>query len=96
MGSYGVTRLAAACLVVLLLRCSRSEGRELMLAAEERGGHEVMHFEGGLELELRVAVRRGGGGGVAVSPPPRPRGFSASGGRAERFMRSVPSPGVGH
>ncbi|EAY98786.1 hypothetical protein OsI_20729 [Oryza sativa Indica Group] len=101
MGGYGVTRFVAACLaaslVVLLLRCSRCEGRKLMLAAEERGGDEVMHFEGG--LELRVAVwrrRRGGGGGVAVLPPPRPRGFSASGGRAERLMRSVPSPGVGH
>ncbi|EAY98787.1 hypothetical protein OsI_20730 [Oryza sativa Indica Group] len=58
MGGYGVTRFAEACLaaflVVLLLRCSRCEGRKLMLAAEERGGDEVMHFEGGLELRIEL------------------------------------------
>jgi hypothetical protein len=62
MGGYGVTRFAEACLaaflVVLLLRCSRCEGRKLMLAAEERGGDEVMHFEGGLELRVAVWRRR--------------------------------------
>uniref|UniRef100_A0A0E0L4X1 Uncharacterized protein n=1 Tax=Oryza punctata TaxID=4537 RepID=A0A0E0L4X1_ORYPU len=104
MGGYSVTRLATACLAVMCLllllhRCSPCEARKLLLAAEERGGDEVMHFEGG--LVLRVVGRGGGSGrgvGVIESPPApaRPRGFSASGSRAERLMRSVPSPGVGH
>uniref|UniRef100_J3M946 DUF3778 domain-containing protein n=1 Tax=Oryza brachyantha TaxID=4533 RepID=J3M946_ORYBR len=92
---YGVVRLAAAChaafLVVLLLGCCpRCAGRRLPpVSAEGRGGGEVVHFEGGLELS--VFVRRGGGTGG----PARPRRFSATGGAA-RLMRSVPSPGVGH
>ncbi|KAF0924244.1 hypothetical protein E2562_009952 [Oryza meyeriana var. granulata] len=53
--AYSGTRLApaclAVCLLVLLLRCSWCEGRKLLpVAEEERGGEEVMHFEGGLKL----------------------------------------------
>ena len=76
-------------LLLVLLRCSPCQGRKLLLA-EEQGGGEVMHFEGG--LVLRVSPSPYGddndGGKVASAPS----GFS----RAARSMRSVPSPGVGH
>jgi hypothetical protein len=46
-------RLAWAFLAVLLLvllRCSPCQGRKLV--AEEQGGGELMHFEGGLVLRV--------------------------------------------
>ncbi|KAG8081602.1 hypothetical protein GUJ93_ZPchr0010g8686 [Zizania palustris] len=83
----GAPAWLAVCLLLLLLRCSPCEARKLVVVQEERG--EVMHFEGGLVLRV------GGGGGVVVGSPARPSGLSVIG-RAERIMRSVPSPGVGH
>uniref|UniRef100_A0A0D9WIY0 Uncharacterized protein n=1 Tax=Leersia perrieri TaxID=77586 RepID=A0A0D9WIY0_9ORYZ len=84
-------RFAPACVLLLLLvHCLPCEGRKLL----PRGG-EVMHFEGG--LVLRVAGGSGGGEtGVVETPPATATARFSASGRAERLMRSVPSPGVGH
>ncbi|KAG8067914.1 hypothetical protein GUJ93_ZPchr0005g15050 [Zizania palustris] len=87
----GAPACIAMCLLLLLLllRCSPGEARRQLLVEEDRG-NKVMYFEAGLVLRVD-----GGGGGVVESSPATRRGFSVSG-RAERIMRSVPSPGIGH
>ncbi|KAK3135007.1 hypothetical protein QOZ80_5BG0413490 [Eleusine coracana subsp. coracana] len=76
--------LGVLVLCLLVSRCSPCEGRKLP-AAKVEGSKVMMSFEGGLVLR--------------VPPPPSggeeamPTGFTT---RAERSMRSVPSPGVGH
>ncbi|CAM0954424.1 unnamed protein product [Alopecurus aequalis] len=74
-----------AVLLLVLLSGSPCEGRKLLVADQEQS-NMVMHFEGGLVLTVSPSS---GGEQVAASAP---KGFS----RAERLMRSVPSPGVGH
>ena len=81
--------LAVLLLLLVLLRCSPCQGRKLLLA-EEQGGGEVMHFEGGLVLRVSPSPHGDDNDGGKVASAPS--GFS----RAARSMRSVPSPGVGH
>jgi hypothetical protein len=87
-GKTGVPWAAVLALCLLLLSprcCSPCQGRKLLAGDEEGAG--VICVDGGLVLR--------------VPPPPTsageeeavPRKFKAI---PERFMRSVPSPGVGH
>uniref|UniRef100_A0ACD5T899 Uncharacterized protein n=1 Tax=Avena sativa TaxID=4498 RepID=A0ACD5T899_AVESA len=77
-----------AVLLLILLSCSPCQGRKLLAADHEQG--KVMHFEGGLVLRVPSSSR--GEEAATAAAAAAPRGFS----RAERSMRSVPSPGVGH
>uniref|UniRef100_A0ACD5T894 Uncharacterized protein n=1 Tax=Avena sativa TaxID=4498 RepID=A0ACD5T894_AVESA len=74
-------------LLLILLGCSPCQGRKLLAADHEQG--KVMHFEGGLVLRVPSSS---GEESATVAATAAPRGFS----RADRSMRSVPSPGVGH
>lgn len=99
----------ALCLLLLLSRCPPCQGRELLQAEAEGEGGKVMlmHFEGGLVFRVPPAPASVDVGeeeeppAVAVpvpaAPVPSRRGFAPGAAvRAARFMRSVPSPGVGH
>ena len=91
----GVWPFLAVLLLLVLLRCSPCQARKLPVADQdlEQGG-KVMHLEGGLVLRLSPSPHgdNNDGGEVASAAAAAPRGFS----RTARFMRSVPSPGVGH
>lgn len=94
----------ALCLLLLLSRCPPCQGRELLQAEAEGEGGKVMHFEGGLVFRVPPAPasvdvdeEEEPPPAVVAAPVPSRRGFAPGAAvRAARFMRSVPSPGVGH
>jgi hypothetical protein len=84
-GVWAAVIVLAMC-VLLLSRCTTCQGRKLPAGDEEGAG--VVYFDGGLVLRVLPPPTSAGEEEEAV-----PRKFKAI---PERFMRSVPSPGVGH
>uniref|UniRef100_A0ACD5U0G7 Uncharacterized protein n=1 Tax=Avena sativa TaxID=4498 RepID=A0ACD5U0G7_AVESA len=87
-GAPSVWVFLAVLLLILMLSSSPCQGRKLPAADHDEQG-KVIHFEGGLVLRVSSSS---GSEEAATAAAAAPRGFS----RAERSMRSVPSPGVGH